>query len=233
VGKPATVIAWHRRGYPRYWRWRSRKPGRPRINAEHIAFIHRISTDHPAWAEDRIAEKLRLKLGVRHSTSTVRRYRVRRPEPRDGQTWRTFIQNHAKQIYACDFFTQSTALLSVVYIFVVLEIGSHSIVLINTTISASLAWVEQQIRQMTAWGETPRFLLDDNDKIFGHYRERQRRGHKGLRYRCQLDVWLADAMGIEGIPIPYFAPNANSYVERFHRTLRQEALDHVIFVSEW
>ena len=24
--KPATVIAWHQRGFQRYWRWRSRKP---------------------------------------------------------------------------------------------------------------------------------------------------------------------------------------------------------------
>jgi hypothetical protein len=85
---------------------------------------------------------------------------------------------------------------------------------------------------MTAWGATPRFLLHDNDGIFGRFRERQRRGHKGLRYRCQLDVWLADAMGTEGITIPYGAPSANPHVERFHRTLRQEALDHFIFVSE-
>ena len=31
---------------------------------EHIAFIRRISTDHPEWGEDRIAEELALKLGV-------------------------------------------------------------------------------------------------------------------------------------------------------------------------
>ena len=36
--KPAPVIDWHRRGFRRYWRWRSRKPGRPRIPAEHIAW---------------------------------------------------------------------------------------------------------------------------------------------------------------------------------------------------
>ena len=39
-------------------------------------------------------------------------------------------------------------------------------------------------------------------------------------------------MGIKGIPIPYGAPNANAHVERFHRTLREAALDHFIFLSE-
>ena len=58
--QPATVMAWHRRGYHRYWTWKCGKPGRPRIPAEHIAFIRRISTDHPEWGEDRIAEELAL-----------------------------------------------------------------------------------------------------------------------------------------------------------------------------
>ena len=34
--KPATVIDWHRRGFRRYWRWRSRKPGRPRRPRRHF-----------------------------------------------------------------------------------------------------------------------------------------------------------------------------------------------------
>jgi putative transposase len=80
--KPATVIDWHRRGYRRYWRWRSRKPGRPRIPDDHIAMIRRISSDQPGWGEDRIAEELAIKLGVHHSTSTIRRYMVRPRAPR-------------------------------------------------------------------------------------------------------------------------------------------------------
>ena len=39
-------------------------------------------------------------------------------------------------------------------------------------------------------------------------------------------------MGIKGIPIPYAAPNANAFVERFNRTLREDALNHFIFLSE-
>ena len=38
-------------------------------------------------------------------------------------------------------------------------------------------------------------------------------------------------MSIEGLPTPYHAPNANPHVERFHRTLRQDALNHFIFLN--
>ena len=62
--KPATVIAWQRRAYHRYWTWKCGKPGRPSIATEHIAFIRRISTEQPEWGEDRIAEELALNLGV-------------------------------------------------------------------------------------------------------------------------------------------------------------------------
>jgi transposase InsO family protein len=220
------AVAWLR-----YWRWRSRKSGRPTIPGEHIALIRRISADHPEWGEDKIAEELTVKLGVRHSTSTIRKYMVRRVEPRGGQTWKTFIKNHAAQIFAVDFLTQTTAFFAVVYVFVVMEIASRRIVLVNVTTSPSLAWVKQQLRQATEWGKSPRFLLHDNDGIFGQYRDRRRRGDKGHRYRCGLDLWLREVLGIQGLPIPYRAPNANPHVERFHRTLRAEALNHFIFLS--
>jgi len=231
IVRPATVIAWHRRGFQRYWRWRSRKPGRPRIPSEHIALIRRISSDQPEWGEDKIAEELAIKLGVHHSTSTIRKHMVSRRKPRDGQTWRTFVKNHARQIYACDLLTQYTAFFRVVYVFVVMEIASRQIVVINVTTSPSLAWVKQQIREITPWGEVPRFLIHDNDGIFGQYRDRKQRGEKCLRYRCHLDLWLKEVMGIQGIPIPYGAPNASPHIERFNRTLREEALNHFIFTT--
>ena len=244
--KPQTVIVWHRQAARRYWRWRSRRPGRPRIPDDHIDLIRRISAEDPQWGEDRIAEELAVKLGVRHSTSTIRKYMVRSREPRGGQTWKTFIKTspmlptslrsfehgaHGPQVFAVDFLTQTTTFFVTVYIFVVMEIGFRRIVAINATTSPGLEWVKQQIRQVTAWGQTPRFLVHDNDAIFGQYRDGQRRGEKGRRYRCQLDLWLAEVMGIRGLAIPYWAPNANPYVERVNRTLREEALNHFIFVS--
>ena len=44
IVKPETVIAWHRRGFRRYWSWKSRHPlGRPSVSAEVITLIRRTS----------------------------------------------------------------------------------------------------------------------------------------------------------------------------------------------
>ena len=40
-----------------------------------------MSIDEPGWGADRIADELRLKLGIRHAASTVQKYMVR-PEYR-------------------------------------------------------------------------------------------------------------------------------------------------------
>ena len=139
--KPATVIAWHRLGYHRYWTWKCGKPGRPRIPAEHIAFIRRISTDHPEWGEDRIAEELALKLGVTHSTSTIRGYVVRSRGQRGGQSWGTFVRNRANQIIAVDSLTRYTARFTTAYIFVVMHVAYRRIVLNNAATKLWLAEV--------------------------------------------------------------------------------------------
>ena len=48
IVKPETVLRWHREGYRRYWRYRSKgRVGRPRIPRKHIEFIRRISSDNP------------------------------------------------------------------------------------------------------------------------------------------------------------------------------------------
>ncbi len=36
---------------------------------------------------------------------------------------------------------------------------------------------------------------------------------------------------LKAFPIPYGAPNASPYIERFNRTLREEALNHFIFTT--
>jgi putative transposase len=157
IVRPATVIAWHRKGFKLFWRRKSRRGhiGRPRIPRKHIAFIQRISGDHPEWGEDKIAEELAAKFGIQHSPSTIRRYMIPRPSaPRGDQTWRTFIHNHAREVWACDFLTQYTAFFAVAYVFIIMEIGSRRIVHVNVTTNPTLSWVKQQIREAMAEGRT-------------------------------------------------------------------------------
>ena len=126
--KPATVIGWHRQGFTALWHRKS-GPGRPRSPRRHIAFIRRISADHPEWGEDKIAEELAAKFGIAHSGSTIRAYMgPRRRPPRGDQTWRTFVRNHATELWACDFLSQYTATFAVAYVFVIMEIASRRIV---------------------------------------------------------------------------------------------------------
>ena len=85
--KPATVIQWHRQGFRRYWRWRSRS-GRPSVDREVRKLIRQMSTANPLWGARRIHGEL-LKLGIEVSQATVAKYMVRRrgtPSP----TWRSF-----------------------------------------------------------------------------------------------------------------------------------------------
>jgi hypothetical protein len=190
-----------------------------------------MSRDNLSWGEDKIFEELRLKFGIKHSTSTIRKYIIQGRPRNDGQTWRTFLENHGREIFACDFMTQYTALFAVVYIFVTMEVKTRRIVHTRVTSDPTLEWVKHQIRHVSVFDRKPRFLLHDNDGIFGQF------GHPkklsgGRRHRCHLDHWLADVMQVHGVPTPYQAPNANSRVERFHRTLREDALNHFIFLSE-
>src|SRR3974377_1763532 len=48
VIRPETLVRWHRAGFRRYWRWKSRSlGGRPQIEADLRALIRRLSVDNP------------------------------------------------------------------------------------------------------------------------------------------------------------------------------------------
>ena len=51
IVKPATVVKWHRRGFKLYWRWKSRKRGRPKVAPEVRTLIRRMSTENPLYVK--------------------------------------------------------------------------------------------------------------------------------------------------------------------------------------
>ena len=77
IVQPATLVRWHRQGSRLFWRWKSR-PGRPAIPADLRQLIREIALGNTTWREERIANELPLKVGLRLSPRTVRKYMPRR-----------------------------------------------------------------------------------------------------------------------------------------------------------
>ena len=103
IVQPETVIAWHRKGFRLFWAWKIRRgqAGRPTLPREVRDLIRRMCRENPTWGAPRIHGEL-LKLGIKISETSVSKYMVRGPRP-PSQTWRTFLENHAKQLVSIDF----------------------------------------------------------------------------------------------------------------------------------
>src|ERR1700757_4532359 len=151
IVKPETLIGWHRKSFKLFWRWKSGL-GRPRIPENLRQLIVRMVQENPTWGEERIAAELSVKLGILVSPRTVRAYWPRESDPRSGrrtssQHWRTFVRNHAQAIVAADFLVAITAGFRVLYVFVVMEVGSRRILHCNVTADPTAAWAVQQFRE--------------------------------------------------------------------------------------
>ena len=217
IVRPDTLIRWHRKGFRLFWRWKSRGPGRPPIPADVQQLIATMATANRTWGEERIADELLVKLGIRVSPRTVRRYMPPRPPgpSRGTQTWKTFVRNHARAVLASDFFVVVTATFRVFYVFVVLEIGTRRILHWNVTEHPTADWTAQQFRMVVPGDQTHRFVIHDRDTI----------------YSDGVDRTL-EAMGLELLKTPARVPQANAFCERLIGTMRRECLDFLIPMSE-
>jgi putative transposase len=215
IVKPETVLAWHRKGFRLYWRWKSRagKCGRPRISREARELIRQMSKANPLWGAPRIHGEL-LKLGIEISQATVAKYMSRQGKP-PSQGWRTFLENHIQQIIAIDFLVVRTVNFRLLFVFVVLSHHRRHAIHFNVTAHPTAEWTARQIAEAFPWDSAPRYLLHDRDCIYGAAFH-QRVGEMGI-----LEVLTAPR-----------APWQNAYAERFIGSLRRECLDHIIIFNE-
>jgi transposase InsO family protein len=178
-----------------------------------------MAAENPIWGEARIADELRLKLGLRVSPRTVSKYlsegRGPRRTPDPKQRWTTFVRNHAKSIVACDFFVVVTATFRVLYVFVVMEVRTRKIVHHNVTAHPTADWTLQQFREALPGDHVYRYVIHDRDRI----------------YSKELDR-VVESMGVRVLRTPARCPKANCFCERFVRTGRRECLDFLIPLSE-
>jgi putative transposase len=218
IVQPKTFTRWHQQGFQLFWRWKS-TPGRPPIPVDLQALIRRMARENPSWGEERIANELLLKLGLRVSPRTIRKYLPKRLNPGRGkrattQRWRTFVRNHAQAIVACDFCVVVTATFRLLYVFVLMEHATRRILHVNVTAHPTASWTLQQLREAIPADHRYRFLLHDRDSIFS----------------AQLDHSIQH-LGLRVLKTPPQTPQANALCERLLGTLRRECLDFLIPLS--
>lgn len=213
IVKPETVIRWHREGFRRHWIRKCRKKGRPGLDPKIKVLIKRMSRANPLWGAPRIHGEL-LKLGIGVSQTTVAKYLIRERKP-PSQTWRTFLENHAKDIIATDFFTVPTASFRVLFVLVILSHDRREILHTNATESPTAEWTARQIVEAVGLDDTPKFLVRDRDRKFSAYFSRK----------------VASAGVTEVLTAPA-SPWQNAYAERVIGTIRRECLDHAIILGE-
>src|SRR3982075_2533082 len=212
--RPETLVRWHRTGFRRYWRWKSRRRGgRPPIEAELRALIRQMSRENLLWGAPRIHGEL-LKLGFELAQSSVAKYMVKRRGP-PAQRWRTFLHNHAPDIAAMDVLGVPTIGLQLLYAFVIVRLGRRDLVWINVTANPTAEWVARQITEAFPWDEAPHYLIRDRDRIYGSVVTRRLR-----------------AMGIRDKPTAPASPWQNGFAERLIGSIRRECVDHIIVLGE-
>jgi transposase InsO family protein len=212
--RPETLVRWHRAGFCRYWRWKSRSlGGRPQIRMGLRALIRQMSMANPLWGAPRIHGEL-LKLGFEVAQSSVAKYMVKRRAP-PGQGWLTFLRNHAPDIAAMDLFVVPTIGFDLLYAFVVVRLDRRDLVWIDVTRNPTAEWVARQIMEAFPWDGAPGYMIRDRDRIYGTIVTRRLR-----------------AMGIRDKPIAPASPWQNGFAERLIGSIRRECLDHIVVFGE-
>ena len=172
-----------------------------------------MSLENPLWGAPRIHGEL-LKLGFEVSPSSVAKYMVKRRGP-PSQGWRAFLRNHAPNIAAMDLFVVPTMSFDLLYAFVIVRLDRRDLVWIGVTRHPTAEPIARQITEAFPWNEAPRYLIRDQDRIFGAI----------VTHRLR-------AMGIRDKPVATASPRQNAFAERLIGSIRRECLDHLIVLGE-
>jgi putative transposase len=138
-------------------------------------------------------------------------HRRKPPSP----TWMTFLRNHMAEMISVDFFVVPTIKFEILFVFVILSHARRRVLHFNVTENPSALWTAQQIVETFPWGDEPRYLLRDRDRIYGAY------------FRKRVEN-----MGIEEVLTAPRSPWQNPYCERLVGSIRRECLDHTIVLGD-
>jgi Integrase core domain len=132
-----------------------------------------------------------------------------------GQSWGTFLRNHAPHIAAIDLSVVPTIGFNLLYVLVIVRLARRELVWINVTGHPTAEWIAQQITEAFPWNGAPRYLIRDRDGTHGAAVTRRLR-----------------AMSIRDKPIARGSPWRNCFAERLIGTIRRECVDHIVALGE-
>jgi putative transposase len=214
IVKPETVLRWQRELIRRFWTFQSKnRVGRPPVPDEIKQLILNMKDDNLYWGNKKIQGEL-LKLGIALDEKTIRNILAdfrRRGKIKKSLTWKKFLKIQIHSIYAMDFFTIDTLLGQRFYVFFMIHHKTREIVQFAMTRNPTREFVRQQLMEFEMRMDHLVYLIHDGAAQFD------------LNY---------PAYGIKGIKISVNAPNMNAIAERFVGSVRREALDYYIFLSE-
>lgn len=219
--KPETVIKWHKTAFKFYWKSKSKKIGRPKLPEEIIDMIIMIHEDNPNFSSEKIHEVL-ISMNVIDppAPNTISKYlpnnNQKTPSEKQVQSWKTFLKNHSKDIWAMDFFIIPTLRFKVLYVLVIINHATRKIEHFGVTTNPNLKWVKQQIKNATPYDHKPKYLIHDNDPVFA-----------SKKFKSFLE-----SSGIKSKRIAKYSPWQNGIAERLVGIIRQDLLNHIIPLNE-
>jgi putative transposase len=229
IATPATLMRWYKRLIAQKFDGSKhrRQRGRPRVTEEIEQLVVRMVEENAAWGYRRIQGAL-ANLGHRIDAITVRNILRRHhlepaPQRRQaGMRWTQFLKLHWEVLAATDFFTVEVATWHgpvTYYVLFVMALATRRVQVAGITPHPTAAFMQQCARQLTdpvdGFLLGKRYLLHDRD----------------TKYTQAFDSLLKGS-GVEPVLLPPRSPNLNAYCERFVRSIKEEALDHMVMLGE-
>jgi len=212
--KPETVLRWQRQLIKQFWTFkRKTRVGRPPVSHEIKRLILAMKNDNLYWGHKRIQGEL-LKLNIHMDKNTIRNILSdfrRRGKVKQSLIWKQFLSQQIHSLYAADFFTVDTILNQRFYVYFIIYHKSREIVDFAITRNPCREFVRQQLISFGEELNSLVYMIHDNAAQFN------------LNYV---------AYGIKGIKTSVKAPNMNAIAERFIGSVRREALDNFLLISE-
>jgi putative transposase len=226
---PDTILRWHRQLVAQKWdhNAKRKKTGRPATPQEVVDWILQFARENPTWGYDRIADAL---ANVGHDVSDQTVGNVLKvhgiepaPDRKRTMTWSTFLHAHWDQLEPIDFTTMeiwTKSGLVTYYLMFAMHLATRRVHFAGCTANPGGSWMAQMARNLTdafdGFLRKPvRYVLLDRD----------------TKFTAQFQAILT-AAEVNPVLLPPRSPNCNAHLERFFRSLKEEALERIIFFDE-